>query len=284
MLVQFFIQGMTLLSLQSNFVFQENVRQAQQSFPAVTDSSGKRQLKQPRQSNCHPTKQERQLKQPRQSNCQPTKHEQHPTDHQPKQKEQPKCQSKLSEQQHQKNQQEQFKLQAKVEEKLEKQKKQAEGSKQQPKQHKQLSCQPIEPQPKQTTLKQDPPIEHQLKQPEEYQHQPKQLPCQPIEQQQPNHQAPEQQEQVKPKCMYTLNEFDVARILTAISALDAAFVSRVFDLFQHADSRSKVNEVLKSESLGQEDQYLIIVNARKLNLLPWTFALMAVEYYNKQKK
>jgi hypothetical protein len=94
----------------------------------------------------------------------------------------------------------------------------------------------------------------------------------------------ENQPQQKLKSMYSLNEYDVDLILTAISALDLGFVSRAFDLFQHADSSSTANRILFSQFLSQDDKLLIKVQAKNLNILPWTFALMVVEYYNKNKK
>ena len=93
----------------------------------------------------------------------------------------------------------------------------------------------------------------------------------------------QQQKQPKPKSMYTLDESDVDTILSVIGALDPGFVSRVFNRFQFADSSTSANRVLASQSLNQDDKTLLNVQAEELNLLPWTFALMVVEYCIKTK-
>ena len=103
-------------------------------------------------------------------------------------------------------------------------------------------------------------------------------------QQLPKQQKPEQQQQQpKPKSMYILDESDVDQILTVIGALNPGFVSRVYNRFQFADSSSSANRILASQSLSQDDKTLLGVQAEQLNLLPWTFALMVVEYYTKMK-
>ena len=96
-------------------------------------------------------------------------------------------------------------------------------------------------------------------------------------------QKPQQQQQPKPKSMYILDESDVDQILTVIGALNPGFVSRVYNRFQFADSSSSANRILASQSLSQDDKTLLGVQAEQLNLLPWTFALMVVEYYTKMK-
>ena len=83
--------------------------------------------------------------------------------------------------------------------------------------------------------------------------------------------------------MYILDESDVDQILTVIGALNPGFVSRVYNRFQFADSSSSANRILASQSLSQDDKTLLGVQAEQLNLLPWTFALMVVEYYTKMK-
>ena len=83
--------------------------------------------------------------------------------------------------------------------------------------------------------------------------------------------------------MYILDESDVDTILTVIGALNPGFVSRVYNRFQFADSSSSANRILASQSLSQDDKTLLGVQAEQLNLLPWTFALMVVEYYTKMK-